>query len=332
MVTLQQAITQNQNVLGANFEHLGKSERVYLSYDKDAGWSVQKFSGCFGFVKLIFRWLGFYASTHLSTVHGQLQREVNVNPALKVKIEGCWNRQKGGNSVPAVLPTVLPLGAPPRLDEPQRRFVPTLNQRNRIGMFIGDTHISVEQGGILNLRNITSIVNAANEACLGGGGIDGAIHDAAGPELFAECLQLPQIRPNGRCETGQAVITRSGLLGQRARADMNIERIIHAVGPRYNAANPAESAALLKATYINSLNVAHANGSRSIAFPAISTGIFGYPFQEATRIAIQAVEEYAQQNPGRFDEIKFVFLWNYLEAAAVYNGMAHVGVPDNPMA
>lgn len=135
---------------------------------------------------------------------------------------------------------------------------------------MGEARIVVWQGDITTLA-VDAIVNAANSSLLGGGGVDGAIHRAAGPELTAHCATL------GGCPTGEARITP----GFRLRA----RHVIHTVGPFWRGGGFGE-AELLAACYRNSLTLAQQHGVRTIAFPAISCGVYGYPVDEAVRIAI----------------------------------------------
>jgi O-acetyl-ADP-ribose deacetylase (regulator of RNase III) len=150
--------------------------------------------------------------------------------------------------------------------------------------------VTVERGNIVTYA-VDAIVNAANSSLLGGGGVDGAIHRAAGPELVQECRLL------GGCQTGQAKITRGYHLPAR--------HIIHTVGPVWRGGDSGEPE-LLAACYRNALTVAREHGLRSIAFPAISTGIYGFPVVEAARVATAAVAEELALHASAFERIMFV--------------------------
>ena len=140
-------------------------------------------------------------------------------------------------------------------------------------------NLKIVQGDITKLT-IDAIVNAANKSLLGGLGVDGAIHRAAGPKLLAECRQL-----HG-CETGQAKITNGYQLPAKY--------VIHTVGPIYSGSNQDDK--LLRNCYLNSLALAKSRGLHSIAFPAISTGAYGFPASRAAHIAFTAVKNWLEQN------------------------------------
>jgi O-acetyl-ADP-ribose deacetylase (regulator of RNase III) len=133
---------------------------------------------------------------------------------------------------------------------------------------------------------VDAIVNAANERMLGGGGVDGAIHHAAGRELLEACRAVPETRPGVRCPTGQARLTGGFRLPARF--------VIHTVGPVWQGGGRSEPA-LLGSCYRESLRLALEHGAKSIAFPAISTGVYGYPLESASAIAAQECRSFLMQ-------------------------------------
>ena len=146
---------------------------------------------------------------------------------------------------------------------------------------INQARLELVQGDITR-QDTDAIVNAANSSLLGGGGVDGAIHAAAGPELLAECRTL------GGCQTGDAKITR----GYRLKA----RHVIHAVGPIFRGS--PRDAELLASCYRRSLQLADLNHLHSVAFPSISTGVYGYPVEQAAPVALRAVIEYLNTRTG----------------------------------
>lgn len=158
---------------------------------------------------------------------------------------------------------------------------------------INEVLIKVLKGDITE-QNTEAIVNAANSGLLGGGGVDGAIHRAGGPQILEECKQIRA--KQGTCPTGEAVITSGG--------NLTAKYVIHTVGPVWRGGNHDE-AKLLGNAYWNSLKLAREKGIRSIAFPSISTGAYSYPTAKAAEVAVKTVFEFASKNTMP-EEIRFV--------------------------
>lgn len=159
--------------------------------------------------------------------------------------------------------------------------------------FVGKTLIRIIMGDI-TLQETEAIVNAANSGLLGGGGVDGAIHRAGGPQILAECKEIRARQ--GTLPTGRAVITGGGRLKARY--------VIHTVGPVWSGGKKGEDE-LLRSAYRSSLILAKEKGIRSVSFPSVSTGIYSFPVDRAARIALREVRDFVSNNPG-FEEVRFV--------------------------
>ncbi|MGN6726875.1 MAG: O-acetyl-ADP-ribose deacetylase [Tepidisphaeraceae bacterium] len=155
---------------------------------------------------------------------------------------------------------------------------------------------------------VDAIVNAANERMLGGGGVDGAIHRAAGPALLSACRAVPEVRPGVRCPTGEARVTPG--------FDLPARFVIHTVGPVWRGGESGEPA-LLQACYENSLRLALEHGLRTIAFPAISTGVYGYPLGAAAQIAVRTAKQFEHRR--HIEVVSFVCFGT--DAVAAYDAV-----------
>ena len=182
----------------------------------------------------------------------------------------------------------------PEIEErPMRRLVREIGRRVASG---AGPALSVWRGDITTLA-VDVVVNAANPSLLGGGGVDGAIHRAAGPELRRACEQIPSVRGE-RCPTGEARVT--------AGFGLPAAHVVHTVGPRWRGGEAGEDEALASA-YRSSLSLAAEVGAETVAFPAISTGVYGFPAERAARIAVGAVRTWldAHRAPHRVALVAF---------------------------
>ena len=155
----------------------------------------------------------------------------------------------------------------------------------------------IAKRGDLTREAVDAIVNAANASLLGGGGVDGAIHRAGGAEILEACRAIRESSYPQGLPTGEAVITTAGRMPAR--------HVIHTVGPIYGE-HGGKEAELLAACYVNAIGLAAGHGLESVAFPAISTGVYGYPKEEATEVALTAVECGLARHPG-IREVRLVF-------------------------
>ena len=177
---------------------------------------------------------------------------------------------------------------------------------------IGDRSLRLEQGDITRIA-VDAIVNAANSSLMGGGGVDGAIHRAGGPEILAECRRI--VADRGRLPAGHAVITTAGRMPSR--------HVIHTVGPVWHGGAAGEAATLARA-YRECLRVAEAKDLQTVAFPSISTGSYGYPVVQAAEVALGTVASFLRDEARSTREIVFV-LYDGRTYAAYAEALASLG-------
>jgi len=185
-----------------------------------------------------------------------------------------------------------------------------------VSVTINGHRMSAIQGDITR-QDTDAIVNAANSSLMGGGGVDGAIHRAGGPAILEECKEI--VRRQGRLPTGQAVITTGGRLPARY--------VIHTVGPVWRGGGRGEPELLARA-YRESLKLAAARKLRRVAFPSISTGVYGYPVTEAAGVAVGTVSEFLSGEPGAVKEVVFVLFDSHTYetyATAIRNAAGETG-------
>jgi O-acetyl-ADP-ribose deacetylase len=150
---------------------------------------------------------------------------------------------------------------------------------------VGTSKVRLVKGDITEMAT-DAIVNAANSTLLGGGGVDGAIHRKGGPKILEECRKIRQTQYPDGLPTGKAVITSGG--------NLKAKKVIHTVGPIWYGGSQGESK-LLSEAYLNSLSLAVASGLKTVAFPSLSTGAYGYPIEEASRIALKTTKEFLEK-------------------------------------
>ncbi len=161
---------------------------------------------------------------------------------------------------------------------------------------IGNTTLRIIQGDLTE-QEVDAIVNAANPSLMGGGGVDGAIHRKGGPKILEECKKIrATLYPNG-LPTGKAVITSGG--------NLKAKYVIHTVGPIWRGGNEGEPELLAEA-YKNSLKLAVEKGLKTIAFPSISTGAYGYPIEKASKVALKAIKDFLEKESSHLKEVRIV--------------------------
>ena len=289
-MSLHVALAAHRATLGNNFENLGK-KGTYLCFHANK-WSIVNLNCLQQWLRYLFGSCGAYSSTHLTKISKQLQLEADLPPELRQRINQIW--------VKAYLSKPFPV--------PQQVNA-HFETNATLGIILNRACCTVETGDITK-QNVDAIVNAANKDLIGRGGVDGAIHKAAGPGL-QRALDAMQKAP---LATGDVVVTPA------FNFNHPIQYIAHTVGPIYGHEGGREKE-LLTACVTNSLNALakeEVNGRPAkVAFPAISTGTYGYPFDQAIRVMFQAILKYVQEHPRVFSDVKIVVLPGKLNEAKV---------------
>lgn len=173
---------------------------------------------------------------------------------------------------------------------------------------VAGARLRLVQGDITE-QDVDAVVNAANSSLMGGGGVDGAIHRRGGPEILEACKRVREEEYPDGLPAGQAALTTAGKLPARA--------VIHTVGPRWRGGGRGEET-LLSSAYRSSLELAAAEGHRVVAFPSISTGVYGYPVERAAKVALRAIVDTIEVHPDAFDEVRMVLFSD--DDLAAYRG------------
>lgn len=290
-----QAILQNP-IFGPNFQNLGRSSGYYLSYRVETGFELKKLSLVERIIRSMLAWAGCYRSTHLKTIAPELVKEANIPPELLAKIQKSWIKTYPDLQFPQPAPVQDVNREPVVIQNP----APVQPVVSTYRIQIGNGAIHLEAGDIVR-QNVNAIVNAANSQLLAGGGVCGAIFNAAGKDgLQNECNQALRHKGVLLVAPGDTVRTSAG------RIPLPVQHIFHTVGPIKGNQTDAVIEAGIKKGVMRTLEEAMKLGVRSIAFPALSSGIYGVDLGVSVWTTWRGMQEHLVNHPGSFDLIKLV--------------------------